>query len=317
VILCPTGVSAGLHRRSSRRGFTLIEILVAISVLALIVLMASQIFSGSSTAISQNYSTMGALDASQAVFQQIGADVSRMLLRDDVDYGFAKIAAGTPGNMAGNDLLSFYARTLGLASTGVPPTGTTRALSVVSYQVITNASSKLELDYGAQQMDWDNSGSNPFVTTSATQLLAPPNTLPTVSSLATLAPEVIRMEICFQLVSDPKGNTNPQLLTPTVPVYVAPNPIPTAPSIAIPRPIRNLAGIIVGIVVIDTKSRLLLPAGTDLKVAKLFPDASVANQDLLSLWTPSNTVAKLEAVGVPARATPGVHIYQKYFPLAW
>jgi hypothetical protein len=35
----------------------------------------------------------------------------------------------------------------------------------------------------------------------------------------------------------------------------------------------------------------------DLKVAQLFPDAA-ANEDLLSLWTPDNTPAKLEAAGV-------------------
>jgi prepilin-type N-terminal cleavage/methylation domain-containing protein len=302
-------------RIQDRRAFTLVEILVGVTVLALIVLMISQIFSGSSLAISQSSGTMGALDASQAVFQQLGSDVSRMFLRDDVDYSFTKIPSGTS---AGNDTLSFYARTTGLTYTGAPPsTASLRALSVVEYQVITNASSKLELDYGALQLDWDNSGSNPLVLTSATQLLAPPNTLPLVTSSTTLAPEVVRMEICFQLVSDPKGNNPAQLLTPTVPVYVAASPVPTSPAIAIPNPIRNVAGILVGIVVIDPKSRLLLPTGADLKVAKLFPDASIANQDLLSLWTPDDTAAKLEGAGVPAKAVSGVHIYQRYFPLPW
>ncbi len=122
------------------------------------------------------------------------------------------------------------------------------------------------------------------------------------------------MEICFELVSDPNGNSTPQLLTPTVPIYVAASPAPALPKIPIPSPIRNVAGILVGIVVIDPLSRALLPSGVDLKVAKLFPDA-VANEDLLSLWTPDNTLAKLEGAGVPARAVQGIHVYQKYFPL--
>jgi prepilin-type N-terminal cleavage/methylation domain-containing protein len=308
-------------RTEDRLAFTLVEILVAMAVLALIIVMVSEIFTGSSAAISQNSESMGALDASQAVFQQMGSDISRMLLRDDVDYSFAK--TGTTGS-PGNDTLSFYARTTGLASSGSPPTGTPRPLSVVGYQVATNAStSNQELQYSALQIDWDNvsNPSNPLVFTSATQLLTPPNTLPllstaTPSSFTTLAPEVIRMEICFQLVNDPKGNSPAQLLTPTAPVYVAASPPPTAPAIAIPRPIRNLAGILVGIVVIDPKSRLILPPGTDLKVAQLFADA-VANEDLLSLWTPDNTAAKLEGAGVPVKAVAGVHIYQKYFPLPW
>jgi len=290
--------------------------MVAIAVLALIVLMLNQIFSGSSVAISENNESMGALDASQAVFQQMGTDVSRMLLRDDVDYSFVKNTAGTAGNLAGNDSLSFYARTTGLASTGSPPTGTPRSLSVVEYQVVTNARTSQELDYGALQIDWDNSGTNPFVLTSATQLLTAPNTLPTVTSFTTLAPEIIRMEVCFQLVNDPNGNSPAQLLSATPPVYIASSPAPASPKIAVPRPIRNVAGILVGIVVIDPKSRLILPAGVDLKVAQLFPDAA-ANEDLLSLWTPFDTPAKLGALGVPAKAVSGVHIYQKYFPLPW
>jgi len=303
-------------RIGNRQAFTLVEILVAMAVFILIVLMVAQIFSGSSTAITQSNKSMSALDASQAVFQQIGLDIARMLIRDDVDYSFAKVASGTTGNLAGNDSFSFYSRTAGLASTGTPTAGTSRALSVVKYQVVQNTTTALqELDYGAQQIDWDNSGSNPLVTTSATQLLTTPNTLPVASSFATLAPEVIRMEICFQLVNDPNGNNPPQLLTPTVPVYVAPySPVPTSPKISIPLPIRNLAGIFIGIVVIDPQSRRLLPSGADLKVAKLFPDA-VANEDLLSLWTPNVTTAKLEGAGVPARAVAGVHVYQKYFPL--
>jgi prepilin-type N-terminal cleavage/methylation domain-containing protein len=312
----PKSRRGGYLRYGEQDGFSLVEVIVAIAVLALIVLILNQMFSGSSVAISQSNEGIGALDASQAVFQQIGSDVSRMLLRDDVDYSFVKNAANTPGNLAGNDTFSFYARTTGLASTGSVTTGTPRALSVVQYQIATNANNNQELDYGALQIDWDNSGSTPFVLTSATQLLTPPNTLPTVSSFTTLAPEVIRMEICFQLFNDPNGNATPQLLTITPPVYVAASPAPTGTKIAIPRPIRNVAGILVGIVVIDPKSRLLLPVGTDLKVAQLFPDAA-ANEDLLSLWTPDNTPAKLEAAGVPVKAVSGVRIYQKYFPLPW
>ena len=298
----------GPKRGGNRKGFTLVEILVALVVFALIVLMVGQIFNGSSTAISQNNRTMNALDASQAVFQQIGLDVSRMLLRDDVDYSFVKAAVGSTGNLAGNDSLSFYARTTGLTATGAPPSGTPRALSVVKYAVTQNSSTSLyELDYGALQVDWDNSGSNPFTLTSATQLLTTPNTLPAVTSFTTLAPEVVRMEICFQLVNDPVATDNPpKLLTPTVPVYGSPT--------SVPLPIRNLAGFTVGIVVIDPQSRLLLGTGVDLKVAELFPDAA-AGEDLLSLWTPDDTTVKLEGAGVPVRAVSGVHVYQKYFPL--
>jgi prepilin-type N-terminal cleavage/methylation domain-containing protein len=331
-----TKVSAIFGHRTQlgdRNGFTLVEILVALTVLSLIVLVIAQIFSASSTAISQNSKTINALDASESVLQQIGLDISRMVLRNDVDYGFVKNALGTAGNLPGNDQLSFYARTTGFSSTTqAPSTGTLRPLSVVGYQVVQNSTTHLlELDYGALQVGWDDTGNNPpgsspFTLTSATQLLttptAPLNTLPlipssgTASLFTTLAPEVIRMEICFVLNNDPvTTDASPKLLTPTPPVYV-PYTSATQNPAAVPYPIQNVAGIIVGIVVIDPKSRLLLPSGVDLKVAQLFPDA-VANQDLLSLWTPKNTISQLKANGVPATAAAGVRIYQKYFPLPW
>ena len=150
--------------------------------------------------------------------------------------------------------------------------------------------------------------SNPFVLTSATQTLTTPNTLPTVSSLTTIAPEVIRMEICFALVNDPEvpAVNPPKLLTNSPPVYISPS--------SVPYPIQNVAGIFVGLVVIDPKSRLLLPPGADIKVARLFTKA-VANEDLLALWTPENAPAQLKTAGVPVAAMQGVRIYQKYFAL--
>ena len=56
-------------RTRDKQAFTLAEILVAMAVFALIILIIGQIFTGSSTAISQNNKSMSALDASQAVFQ--------------------------------------------------------------------------------------------------------------------------------------------------------------------------------------------------------------------------------------------------------
>ena len=303
-------------RLRNPRGFSLIELLVAITILAVIVVVVAQIFSASSSAISSSNKGVNALDASQAVFQQLDLDISRMVLRNDVDYAFVKSDAGGAGD-PGNDSISFYAEAPGLSEAGgggTPP----RPLSVVAYQVVQDSLTELlELQYGALQIDWTSTGSHPFVPTSplsTSQLLTTldtpaPNTLPTVTSFVNLAPEVIRMEICFQLASDPvTSDSPPHLLTKTVPAYGS--------ATSIPFPIHNLAGIFVGLVVIDPKSRLLLPKGADLKVAQLFPDA-VDNQDILSLWTPYNTASNLEAAGVPPQAVEGIHVYQKYFPLPW
>ena len=321
--------------RACVRAFTLIEVLVAIAILGLIVVLVAQIFNGSTAAISQNDKSMDALDAAQVVFQQVGLDISRMIQRDDVDYTFVKNAAGAAAHPAGNDVLSFYAQTSGLSSTGAPVNSSPRPLSVVGYKIRTNANGRQEFGYGALQVDWTHpaaAGTVAFVLSafsngSQTQLFTAPNTLPDpeaspdVIPYTTLAPEVIRFEYSFVLKTDPYHTAAPQIFFVPSPVNAPVNPLPSLtnlPTTAKPNPLVNLsnvAALVVGIVTIDPKSRLLLPTGTDLKVAKLFPDA-IPSQDILSLWTPlvANT-ASLQAQGVPAKALAGIHVYQKYFPL--
>ena len=331
-------MSLSVHRAKAAIGnpkaFTLVEVLVSLGVLSLIVLMVAQILTGSTNAITQNNKTLDALNGGEVVFQQIGLDISRMLLRDDIDYNFIK-------NPGGNDVLSFYARTSGLSSTGSPVQGTPRPLSVVGYKVKTNSQNALEFDYGALQVDWTNpvtaSGSIPFATSAIlgatatqpgiqTQLFTRPNSLPDpdtspdVIPYTTLAPEVIRFEYCFVLKSGSNATPSQYLYAPTsasVLPNTASNPNSTPPALNPLGSLENVAAIVVGIVVVDPKSRLILPSGTDAKVSALFPDAA-SNQDLLSLWTPIvNDSQKLQQAGVPLQAVAGIHVYQKYFPLPW
>ena len=298
-----------------RAGFTLVEILVAIVILALLTLAMAEIFGGASQIVSQSNKSVGALDAGEATLGQIGVDISRMVLRDDVDYDFTK--------QTGNDRLSFYARTVGYnasATSGTSP----RPLSVVSYEMGVNPSNSSatssQLNYGMLQIDstWGGtlpSGASAFTLSALvggtqTQYLNPTlgGDLPMPQSYTTLAQEIIRFEYCFLLKKDPvTSDTTPKLLTAEVPTGIGSPPMP---------PIDNIAGIVVGIVVVDPRSRVLFPAGADVALAGKFGDAK-DNQDILTLWSPVLSQTTLKLVNVPAQALSGIHIYQRYFPFPW
>ncbi len=320
-----------LKRARGLRGsaaFTLVEILVAIAILVIITVAMATIFASTQTLVSQSNTSMGSLDAGEAVLSQIGLDISRMVLRDDVDFGFTK--AGADAGTGVNDSFSFYARTTGFDNSGNSP-ASPRPLSIVSYQVGTDpvnpTSAALQLNYAALQVDWAAGGSSPFtlsqmVSGVQTQYLYPKNSptntnpatggiLPAPGFYTTLAREVIRFEYCFMLKADPNNNTPPRLLTPDVPATVAGG---TAP-------IENVAGILVGVVVVDPSSRTLFPAGADANLGKLFlnPSAPSSSQikDFLALWSPVLTPANLKLVGIPVKAISGIHIYQRYYALPW
>ena len=308
--------------------FTLLEILVAITILAIITVAMATIFASTQKLVSQSNTSMGSLDAGEAVLSQIGLDISRMVLRDDVDYGFTK--GGTDAGTGANDSFSFYAGTTGFDNSGNAPSNP-RPLSIVSYQVGTDpvnpASTALQLNYGALQVDWAAGGSSPFtlsqlVSGVQTQFLYPKNSptnsnpgtggiLPAPAFYTTLAHEVIRFEFCLMLKTDPVSADNPpRLLTPDVPTTVTGT-----------APIENIAGVLVGLVVVDPTSRMLFPAGADAKLSKLFlnPPAPSSGQikDFLGLWSSVLTPANLKSVSIPGQAISGIHIYQRYYPLPW
>jgi prepilin-type N-terminal cleavage/methylation domain-containing protein len=298
-----------------RAGFTLVEILVAIVILGLLTLAMAEIFGGASKIVSQSDQSVGALDAGEATLGQIGLDISRMVLRDDVDYDFTK--------QTGNDRLSFYARTVGYNSKATSATSP-RPLSVVSYQMGVNPSNATatspQLNYGMLQIDpaWGSAlptGASAFTLSALvagvqTQYLDPAvgGDLPMPQSYTTLAHEIIRFEYCFLLKTDPVStDTTPKLLSAEVPTGLGTPPEPA---------IDNIAGLVVAVVVVDPRSRVLFPSGADVALAGKFGEAK-DNQDIRTLWVPILTPATLKLVNVPAPALSGIHIYQRYFPFPW
>ena len=75
---------------SLQAGFTLVELTVAIAVLAIILVAASQIVSTAGKLTTVNNKHMDANDQARMVFDRMADDFARIVRRKDVDYIFWK-----------------------------------------------------------------------------------------------------------------------------------------------------------------------------------------------------------------------------------
>ncbi len=141
-------ISPHILRRGVRanRGFTLVEMLVALTVLSLVVVMVAQLTS-SAALLLRNTRRMDADTEARLVFNHMALDFSAMLKRPDLDYSSFKQPVGTlpaaygatavAANLqAGNDQCAFYAGTDGYFSGTSQPAGTGKApVAVVAYMI--------------------------------------------------------------------------------------------------------------------------------------------------------------------------------------
>lgn len=75
-------------RRTPARGFTLVELLVATAVLAVLAVILTQVVGHTSTAVRQSKRIVDTAAQAQLAFEVIGRDLSGMILRPDVPVDF-------------------------------------------------------------------------------------------------------------------------------------------------------------------------------------------------------------------------------------
>jgi prepilin-type N-terminal cleavage/methylation domain-containing protein len=162
------------QRHFLEAGFTLVELLVAIAVLAIIVVAAAQILGTTSTLTTVNNKHMDANDQARAVFDRMADDFARMVRRKDVDFIFWKAAVNGTGDTGGNDAMFFYTEgssyfdtTTFNASGGGIPAGASNnseksAPSLVGYRVNTVSTSPdyNQLERLGKALSWDGGAYN-------------------------------------------------------------------------------------------------------------------------------------------------------------
>jgi prepilin-type N-terminal cleavage/methylation domain-containing protein len=311
--------------RTEPAAFTLVEIMVAVAVLTILILLATQLLN-SATAITRVGIKHINTDAqARAVLDRIGMDIAKMIKRSDLDY-YVKQPNGYNGHsqghgwgrrlrsgQQGSDQCAFFSSVPGYYPAGTSPVQQQSPVSLVAYRInqISGSANYMQLERMAKGLLWNgtqNQNNDPY------PLVFLPNTISAVNSWTAavtddnaqsldpdyeaVGPQVFRMEYWYLLENG--------VLT-DVPWDKDARPTQTSMSAPIPIGWTDVQAIAVAVAVIDPASRALIPAATLLDIAsdlddfKTAPGRGVGGQkkagDLEYRW---NTVLFGDPSGNPA-----------------
>ena len=285
-------------------GFSLIEIMFSIAILALLVVMLSRMVGSASTIATLGHKRMDLDSQVRPVLDRLAVDLAQMIKRPDVDYyGKSTTDLQTGAGGGGNDRFAFF--TTGLPTAGYyPASGSQSPVCLVSYRI--NASNTSASFNRTERMGkgllW-----NGVSTTYKPLMFGPAGTLvanwPYVADNTSPDPDngyetvgqyVFRFEYCYLLKTT-------GLL---------------ASSAGSPG-MQDVAAIIVTLAAVDPTSRVLLSdANMTTLISRLVdfptdPTPSTKASDLTTSWQ-----AGLDATtDMPRPAVDGIRIYQRTFYL--
>jgi len=260
---------------SIRGGFSLLEMLVAVTVLSILVAILSQIILVTGKAIGVNARRLDGAGQARVFFGRLEADLASRPRRSDLRMAFAK----SPGN----DSLRFYS--------GVPGYGGTRNVTLVGYRVQEAAQGRLyQLERGASGSGWTSADLQPAFLSALSG--------PAESDYEVLSPGIFRLEVSFLPRSSVSSSSSSSSSS-------------VAPSVSAASDYSDVGALLVAVAVLDAKSRLLLTDAQVAALSRLLPD-SAAGAEPLATW--SAVVAGPDfAPGLPRLAIQGVRLYQRTF----
>ena len=282
------------------RAFTLMEMLVAASVLLLLVALVGQLFNGAAASILAGRKRIDSDSASRMALGIMARDFAGMAQRpgNDLDYLFTKAS--------GNDAFFFYSEAPGyISSTNIAQKS---GISLVGYRVNQGCLERL-----GQALTWSGTSGMLFLTGTVNpqNLISPPETS---ADYHVISEEVFRLEFCF--------------LTKTG-GYFEPSSSWRAwnddDGDGVPN-IRDVRAVVVAVACLDPTSRKLV---TDMDaLAEALEDTALST----SAAVPTTDSAQLAAArwqrsiespgfaaraGVPQVVAGAVRVYQRIFYLPW
>ena len=297
-------MSISLHRPHGSRGFTLLEILCAVTVLTLMLVLVNQLTLSAMAVMSLSGRHIDSDTEARLIFNRMAVDFSRMLKRTDIDYSPFK----QPSNpLPGNDQFALYSETSGYFSGTSQPAGTGRGdVSLVAYRVANDPTTGSPgLHRMGKGLGWEP---DPGGTAWSNVAFLPvtindrwPNLFTGDTDYRPIGEQVFRMEYTYLLKST---------ATQAARTSITPWDATTHTSV---NGFKDVAAIIVTIAILDNSSRLLVKNFNDL--AQPFSDAKDGT-DTCSTWNAvvnSATFSTIANVSKPSAA--GVRIYQRYFYL--
>ncbi len=334
-------------RVNRRRAFTLVEVLVAMTVLVLLIGMIAQMTGGMSSIIGRGQAHINTDGQARALLDRMAIDFEAMIKRSDVDYYLKgrpiTLTQTTQGIVGTNDQIAFYSEVPGYFPT---TTGTAlqSTVSLVAYRV--NATT-MHMERLCKGLAWNgastsNTGNNytmGFLPVPLASALPSPLPSPTPSAMPTpgwpqaadpttkdldyeeLGPQVFRFEYYYVL----KGQnlaapaTPPPTLLSLTPWYA------NAPvSHTAVNGMQDVAGIGILIAVIDSKSRSLVSQDQLAALASQMedaptPTASNAAGGTAAFANPGDIekqwVSAVNSSTLPKSATATIRVYTRCFYL--
>ena len=312
------------------------------TVLALLVLLVSQLINAAATTVANSGKYIDADTQARLIFSRMGVDFDRMVKRPDVDYSTFK--SGTAGTLPsppyasstatntqpqpGNDFLAFYTETAGYYSgSGTAPTGIQKsAVSLVAYNMApdpynqngqVNVLCRLgkTLGWEPNAPSWQNMTYLPAMLTTQWPNLF--NSNQQDADYQTVGNMVLRIEYTYLLKPCNTG-------TPPLPARLSITPWNPAatPAHSSINGFQDVAAIVVTIAVLDSTSRAVVQDYSKLGSNKIFTDAVEGSTDpkyggdIAAAWSAAIFAPTFaSSANIPARAASAVHIYQRYFYL--
>ena len=285
-------------------GFTILELLVAVAILALMVVMFSSLLSSATSVTTLSNKHTEADAQARAVFDRMAIDFARMVKRPDMDY-FLKSAA-TP--QIGQDQMAVYSEVPGY----YPSTGSQSPLSLIGYRIngaSTAGQSRNKLQRLGYGLLWNGvSATNTPVVFLPLTIAA---TWPSATNLGSddkyelMGPQVFRFEYYYILRGQtlPDGTVLRSMLSDT--------PWDTRiPNHASVNGLQDVAAIGVAIAVIDPRSKVLVTDAQLETLAGSMKDFSsgMKRGALEAQWQ----TAINSADGIPKASASSIRIYGRH-----
>ncbi len=297
-------MSASVHPLRESRGFTLVEMLVAMAVLALIVVLVLQMVNSPADTTTGSRKRIDADAEARGVLDRMGRDFAGMLNRPDADVLFQKNPA--------NDVIYFMSEAPGVGSS--PST-----ISLVGYRITTNSAllpGRPVLERLGKALPWDSTNGPVFLTYSGANTTPETNsTIPgrwsgvigsdtydngsSGTDYQLLSPSVFRFEYCFLNKDGSYSSTNASGAS---------------------GGLTNVAAVVVALGVLDETSRKIVTNSSNAPSSLRDPatDTLITNASglMAAIWkTNVESVSFPSSSGLPKPAASQIRIYQRTFYL--